>query len=438
MPSQNGTDAIAVRQESEIQELMGPPPGWILQSGITILFAVVGLALLASWFIRYPDKLTASAVIQCDNPPAELRIPFTGRIDTVFQPDKAELPAGALAAVMESAADWRDMLLLDSLLAAMARVRYPDSMARAFLPPGLDLGALQSAYAALCQNLADLHFFLEQAAYSAKTEALGREVEAARRLGQAYSGQQAFFLKEKMLVEKGHNRNGRLFREGVASEMEVEQSESLVWQYEQKLKNLEIISIQNTIRIRQLEAQALEARHEYENRRHLLRLAVQRALYDVRGGLEEWKEQHLITAPVAGLLELAPDARSHAAVQAGQLLGAVLPGGRAGPAMAYLRLSPMGIGKIEIGAPVKISLAAYPPMEYGRLHATVCDIALSPQSGKEEAVYYVKAALPDTLRTNYGIVIGLQPNMPATAEVITKDRRILERLGEKFLDALKN
>ncbi|MCB9275529.1 MAG: HlyD family efflux transporter periplasmic adaptor subunit [Lewinellaceae bacterium] len=438
MPSTNGIDMAAARRPSEIQELLGDPPGWLLQSGVTILSLVTGAVLLASWFIRYPDKLVAEALIQSEFPPVELRIPAAGRIDTIAQADKAVLAAGALVAILEGAANGKDMLLLDSLLGQAGQWSDIGALASRALPHGLELGPLQGAYAVLEQTLADIQYFLRQTEYADKAAALGREAEAVQLLVEAYHGQQAFFLREKELVEKDYSRNHWLFTQGVASQLELEQSESMLWQYEQKMKNLEVSGLQSTIRLRQLEAQAVEARHEYENRQQGLWLAWRQAVQNTRGALEEWKKQNLVTAPVSGRLELAPEAKSHAAVQAGQLLGTVLPTERGGATYAYLRLPPAGIGKVEIGAPVKISLAAYPSMEYGQVHAVASDITLSPQPGENGPAYYLKALLPDTLRTNYGYAIALRPNMPATAEVITKDRRILERIAEKFLDVLNN
>lgn len=58
MPSSNGTDTNVIRQQDELQEMLGYPPGWILHSGITLIAFVIAIVLLLSWLIRYPDELS--------------------------------------------------------------------------------------------------------------------------------------------------------------------------------------------------------------------------------------------------------------------------------------------------------------------------------------------------------------------------------------------
>ena len=66
-------------------------------------------------------------------------------------------------------------------------------------------------------------------------------------------------------------------------------------------------------------------------------------------------------------------------------------------------------------------------------------MGLSPLKNEKGMLEYeLKAHLPDTLITTYGMRIPLTPNMPGMAMVVTKDRRILERVMQQFLDILKN
>jgi hypothetical protein len=48
-----------IRSE-EVQEIISHMPNWIVRWGITVIFASLVVLLSISWFIKYPDILTAN------------------------------------------------------------------------------------------------------------------------------------------------------------------------------------------------------------------------------------------------------------------------------------------------------------------------------------------------------------------------------------------
>ena len=56
----------------EIQEIIGHVPHWLVRWGITVIFAVILLLLLTSHTVRYPDMLTAQALINAREQPQKL------------------------------------------------------------------------------------------------------------------------------------------------------------------------------------------------------------------------------------------------------------------------------------------------------------------------------------------------------------------------------
>ncbi|MCB9296886.1 MAG: hypothetical protein H6559_27775 [Lewinellaceae bacterium] len=151
MPSSNGSEMHAAHQPVEMQEMLGDPPGWILHSGISLVFFGIMALLLLGWLVRYPDKLPADVLIELENPAAPLRAIAAGRIDTLFLPDKSVLKAGYRIAVLESAAHWQDIDRLSMILAGLESHRREGSLTELGLPEGLRLGNLQSSYAAFAQ-----------------------------------------------------------------------------------------------------------------------------------------------------------------------------------------------------------------------------------------------------------------------------------------------
>ncbi|MCE9539155.1 MAG: HlyD family secretion protein, partial [Bacteroidetes bacterium] len=59
---------IEIKTE-EVNELLTAVPKWIVRWGVTIIFLVMVLALSLSFFIKYPDTLSAKTIITTANPP---------------------------------------------------------------------------------------------------------------------------------------------------------------------------------------------------------------------------------------------------------------------------------------------------------------------------------------------------------------------------------
>jgi multidrug efflux pump subunit AcrA (membrane-fusion protein) len=70
---------IQLRTE-EVNELLGAEPNWVYRWGILTIFIIMLLGLVLSFFIRYPDILTAKTTITTLNPPVTLVSKTDGKI----------------------------------------------------------------------------------------------------------------------------------------------------------------------------------------------------------------------------------------------------------------------------------------------------------------------------------------------------------------------
>jgi multidrug efflux pump subunit AcrA (membrane-fusion protein) len=84
--------------------------------------------------------------------------------------------------------------------------------------------------------------------------------------------------------------------------------------------------------------------------------------------------------------------------------------------------------KVQVGQRVVIKLAAYPFERYGILQAKVAAISPLPKEDK----FTVTLALTNGLVTNYHKTLDFKPQMQGSAEIITEDLRLLERLFYQY------
>jgi hypothetical protein len=85
-------------------------------------------------------------------------------------------------------------------------------------------------------------------------------------------------------------------------------------------------------------------------------------------------------------------------------------------------------GKVAKGQEVRIYLENYPFQEFGTLQGSVSSISSLPKQG----YYYVTIDFPKGLLSSNSRQLPFQQNMQGQAEVITKKRRLVERVFDSL------
>ncbi|MDR0294914.1 MAG: hypothetical protein LBH91_01810 [Prevotellaceae bacterium] len=91
-------------------------------------------------------------------------------------------------------------------------------------------------------------------------------------------------------------------------------------------------------------------------------------------------------------------------------------------------LPPQGTGKIKTGQIVNVKLDNFPYMEYGMIKLQVESAMLLPIMQNGKRYYILEIDFPEVLQTNYGKVLSFNRDMQGTAEIVTEDLRLLDRL----------
>ena len=85
-------------------------------------------------------------------------------------------------------------------------------------------------------------------------------------------------------------------------------------------------------------------------------------------------------------------------------------------------------GKVKTGMLVNIKLSGYPYLEYGIVRGRVKSKSLVPSGD----AYVIDIELPDGLTTLYGTKLDFTQNMQGTAEIITENIRLLQKIVNPF------
>lgn len=428
-------DQIALQNEREdIQRILGYPPGWALRWGITAVFVAVLLFMAMAWLIKYPDVITARVVIVTENPPIRVFARSSGKISRLLINDKEPVEEGRIIAVLENTAKLEDVHELEKIIARLDSLAKPAEGWNVQLPEWLDLGELQSAYAAYQQALNDFQFFEEQRGVFAQINSLEQQIQYLDGLNGSLGQQEETLSQEVAIAQKNLQRSRELLDSGTISEMDYEKTETNFLQYRRQLENLQSQVLNNKLQMEQMKSRIIVLRQDRTNISMQKWLATRELLDRLASELDLWKQKYLIISPIAGTLSLTRIWGPQQFVQANAEVATVVPGAGAGEIVGKAFLPAFNSGKVRPGLRVNIQLDGYPYQEFGVLRGQVKEIALVP----DQENYLLEIALQDSLITTYKRSIPFAQELPGAARIITEDRRILERIFDQLISLVRN
>ena len=147
-----------------------------------------------------------------------------------------------------------------------------------------------------------------------------------------------------------------------------------------------------------------------------------------------WKEKYLLVAPFEGELEYLGFWRENSFVSSGLELFSIIPAEN--DIVGEVMILSAGAGKVEVGQTANVKINKFPYDEYGLLKGRVESLSrisnkIETREGTGEA-YQVIISFPNGFVSNFGIPLFLDFESKGTVEIITKPKRLIERLFDNL------
>jgi HlyD family secretion protein len=407
-----------------VNDIMGAVPGRILRWGTAIILAVLALFIFFMWLVKYPDRIPAPVEITTVNPPVTLVSRISGRIKNLYVSDRDEVGEGDLLAVMETAASIDEINSLKSLAGTISDPGrlVPDSM-----PDFTELGELQSYWSSFLKSLSDFNNYNTFDFYGNKINSLTDEINAIL----AYIGRikvkEKLYAENQMLETRKFRRDSLLFTEGVYSESELEKSRQALIRINIELQQVRLDHSQKSIELaekRQL-LQDYRIRRVEEGEKYFS--VLNESFLNLKAQIKIWEKTYLLVSPVDGTVTLTKYWSENQTVGEDDPVLSVIPE-ETGDFIGRINLRMNRSGKVEPGQEVHIKLSGYPYLEYGMVRGVVKSLSLVPSGDS----YIIEISLPEGLKTLYGKNLVFTQNMQGTAEIITEDLRLLQKILNPF------
>ncbi len=419
-------DNIEIRSE-EVQEILGTPPGWMVRWGSTVALIIVVLLGWVGYWVRYPDVIEEEIKITSSEPPRRLVAGARGYIANILVNNEDAVEAGQTLIVFKNKAKFEDVLTLENRL---LQVKVMNDSSLLNFDPGRDLllGELQEDVYDFMGKQEELRL-----TYSPKYEKLNiQQLQKALR-NTSSSMEYDRRRKEKLagqldLVYQRLRQEENLFNENALPYSVLRKTREEVLALEREMQ-----SIESTIKTKQFEIESIRsqitgARVGSRENQISASTALKDSFHRLKNQLEDWKKKFLIVSPIDGIA-LLPDNNiaDQPFVPEGTELVVVVPSDNT-ETIGKIDLNINGSGKVREGQKVIVKLESYPFPEFGALIGEVSWKGRLPTGN----TIPIEVSFPEELITTTGKLIDPSREMTGSAQIITEDKRFIERLFESF------
>jgi multidrug resistance efflux pump len=426
MPSEKG---IELRSE-EVQEILTRVPHWMIRWGSVVVLLILLSLFFVSWFIKYPDIIITQIMITTNRPPEKLVAKVSGKIEAILVNDRSLISSNMPLAVIENSANYIDVFLLKSIVDTINidKNRFPFGKLKS-----AQLGEIESFYAVFQkESIADdLNGKLQP--YKVEGSAQSYEAIQLKERLSLLESQKSNNQSELVLQKIDLERYEGLFKKGIIAAQELEKHKLTYLQVQRNYKSLlstisQLKSSLNELNKNSKTTQINESKENVNLERNVIQ-----AFFQLKKAIKDWELNYVLRSSIDGKVSFLQLWSANQTVNSGDNVFAVIPTNESGY-IGKVKAPAQNSGKIKVGQTVNIRLANYPDREFGIIIGNIKAISLTSD---KEGNLLINVSLPNGLETSYKKQIAFQQEMSGTADIITEDLRLIERLLYQFRDVFK-
>lgn len=425
--------AVPAPMSAEVREFMGRPPHWLLQSGTTMLAAVLMLLLILSIVIKYPDTITARLSVTGTQPVVEVVARQSGHLESLRVREKQMIRKGEILAIIQSPSLAPTVLALSEKLARLSpTVTGESAKFDLIFKPEEGLGRLQGSYADFLGAYNQLLSVVADE-YAAKAGALLREqLEGKRSQVASLARQEETNRRELEIARAKYERSQQLRKNALLSAAQLDDEEAALLARVRADAVAQRARTDAGIEAARVEKELRDLEHARDETLTTARERVRVSLNKLRGELDVWEADYVLRAPADGLVAFYDFWSDQQFVTAGRQVFLIVP--ETTRLVGRMPVSQGGTGKIKPGQIVRIRFDDFPFKEFGLMTGRVQSISMVAREGAN----LVLVDIPYPMVTSFKKRIQFKQDMTGEASVVTEDIRLLGRVLYEIRRAFVN
>lgn len=419
-------DTFELRSE-EVQDILTKVPHWMIRWGTVLIFAIIVMLFFVSWFVKYPDVVKTEIVITTNIPPEKIVSKSSGRIEAILVQNKMYVAKNSTLAIIENTANYKDVFILKDIVD-----KYDINNSKKEFPFELlknkQLGEIESAFAVFQKDYQaqelnkDLHpFEIESRAQKSEKIQITERLEILQ--------QQKLINERELELQKNEvARFETLFNKGIISAQEMEAKKLNFLQAQKNYRSL--LSSISQLRSSLIDNTKSSQNSQINSTREEVNLgrSVSQSFYQLKKVIRDWEMSYALKSSISGKVTFLQVWNENQTINVGDNVFSIIPDAK-NSFIGKVKAPALNSGKIKVGQRVNIRLSNYPDREFGVLRGTIKNISLVPD---KDGNLLLDVALPNGLKTSYNKQIAFQQEMKGSAEIVTEDLRLIERILYQF------
>lgn len=414
-------------RSDEVHEILTAIPSWIIRWGNLLVLVIIFSFFFLAWFIEYPDVIKGDMTLTTKNPPVRIYSKISGEIENITSQDNTKIINGQIIASIKSTLNRENKnFLVEQLFSINQSLQFNKQIEIDHSFFSRDFGEIQN-------EISDLLNVIKEYQDIFKNEDINFQIQNTNNLLAQQKKNLALTniqLNNKRKIAQNadfkYKSDIQLYNQGVISKIDFLDRENIYELILDELNSIEKSKINVSTRILELEKTLYDLKSSHYKSIRKIQLNIENQLSKITGKLNNWKKTYFITSPINGRLSFIKTLSDHQHIDSDQALFAVIPNDQ--NYYANLKIAKNGFGKIKKGLRVLLELDNYPAYEFGKLEGKIESFSLLPDTD----FYQIKVQLPKKLRTTYKFKVKYKPEMTGSAEIITENLKIAERIFNQF------
>lgn len=422
-------DNLTSQKSEEVQVIIDRMPTKYSKYIALLVGLLIFLLLFLSVIIKYPDTVDGKISITSLYAPVRIVANNSGRIH-LLKKDKSKLVKREIIAYLESGANFYDLLKLDSLLS----IYDINKVKQTQIPTNLVLGDIGPSFNTFVLAHIQYKRFLNSELYISIKNSLNKQIKSDTDIINNLDKEISLKKEVLHLAQDQLQKDSILLSIQAITEQDYQKSHSSNLVLKEALINFYSTKLTRISEVNKKEAEIEKLNlEEFENKQKLYsELIIQKnALINA---LAIWKEKYAIYAPITGELQYLGFWHENSYIQSGNELFTIIP--KENDIIGEVVIPSYGAGKVKVGQQAHVKIDNYPYDEYGLIKGIVRSISritnkITTKEGNIDS-YLVTVSFPEGLKTNFGIELHLDFETKGSVEIITKPKRLLQRLFDNL------
>jgi HlyD family secretion protein len=282
-------------------------------------------------------------------------------------------------------------------------------------------------YGSFLKDLSDLNNYVTNDFYGSKIASLSEEINGILEFITRLSTKEMMYSENQKIEERKYQRDSSLSVDKVIPLSELEMSHQSLLRVKIELQQARLDHSAKSIELDEKRQLLQDYRITRTDEKEKLVSVLRESFLNLKAQINLWENTYLLISPIEGIVSFTKFWSANQSVMKDEPVVSIVPV-ETGNFLGRIYLKMDRSGKVKTKQNVNIKLSSYPYLESGMVRGIVKSKSLVPSGD----AYVIEVELPQGLTTLYGTKLEFTQNMQGTAEIITENIRLLQKIVNPF------